>query len=43
MKYFICEHHKESLKVFIDQVNIFHSTITFTAEYSKAEANFFRT
>ena len=28
------------MKVFIEQVNIFHSTIKFTAEYSKEEVNF---
>ena len=31
------EHGEESLKVFIVQVNTFHSTIKFTAEYSKEE------
>ena len=35
--FFIWEHGEESLKVFKEQVNIFHSTIKFTAEYSKAE------
>ena len=38
--FFIWEHGEESLKVFIEQVNIFHSTIEFTAEYSKEEVNF---
>ena len=33
------EHGKESLKVFTEQVNMFHSTIKFTAEYSKDEVN----
>ena len=32
-KFLIWEHGKESLKVFIEQVNMFHSTIKFTAEY----------
>ena len=31
-KFFIWEHGEESLKVFIEQVNMFHSTIKFTAE-----------
>ena len=39
-RFFIWEHGEESLKVFIEQVNIFHSTIEFTAEYSKEEVNF---
>ena len=37
---FIWEHGEESLKVFIEQVNMFHFTIKFTAEYSKEEVNF---
>ena len=37
---FTWEHDEESLKVFIEQVNMFHSAITFTAEYSKEEINF---
>ena len=40
---FVWEHDEESLKVFIDQVNIFYPTIKFTAEYSKVVANFFKT
>ena len=40
--FFIWEHGEESLKVFIEQVNMFHSTIKFTAEYSKEEVIFFR-
>ena len=39
-KFFIWEHGEESLKVFIEQVNMFHSTIKFTAEYSKEEVKF---
>ena len=39
---FICEHSEDSLKVFIEQVNIFHSTIKFTAEYSKRRSYFFK-
>ena len=35
--FFVWEHGEESLKVFIVQVNTFHSTIKFTAEYSKEE------
>ena len=38
--FFIWEHFEESLKVFIDQVIIFHPTVKFTAEYSKEEVNF---
>ena len=38
--FFIWRHGRESLKVFIEQVNTFHSTIKFTAEYSKEEVNF---
>ena len=37
---FILEHGEESLKVSIEQVNMFHSAINFTAEYSKEEADF---
>ena len=36
--FFIWEHGEKYLKVFIDQVNMFHSTIKFTVEYSKEEA-----
>ena len=32
--FFIWEHGEESLKVFIEQCNFFHSTIKITAEYS---------
>ena len=41
--FFIWEHGEESLKVFIEQVNMFHSTIKFTDEYSKVKrgSNFF--
>ena len=35
--FFVWEHGEESLKVFIVRVNTFHSTIKFTAEYSKEE------
>ena len=38
--FFIWEYGEESLKVFIEQVNMFHSTIKFTAENSKEEVNF---
>ena len=37
---FTWERGEESLKVFIEQVNMFHSAIRFTAEYSKEEINF---
>ena len=36
----VWEHGEESLKVFIEQVNMFHSTIKFTVDYSKEEVNF---
>ena len=35
--FFICEYDKESLKTFIDQVNMFHSTMKLTAKYSEEE------
>ena len=38
--FFIWEHGEDSLKVFIDQVNLFHPTRKFTAEYSKERVNF---
>ena len=38
--FFIWEHGEESLKVFIEQVNMSNSRIKFTAEYSKEEVNF---
>ena len=38
--FFIWERGKELIKVFIDQVNMFHLKIKFTAEYSKEEVNF---
>ena len=38
--FFIWEYGEESLKVFIEQGNMFRSTIKFTAEYSKEEVNF---
>ena len=37
--FFIWEHGEVSLKVFIEQVNMFHSTRKFTADYSKEEEN----
>ena len=40
MIFFIWEHDEKSLKVFIDQVNMFHPTIKFNAEYSKEEVHF---
>ena len=36
----ILEHGEESLKVSLEQVNMFHSAINFTAEYSKEEIDF---
>ena len=38
--FFISEHGEELQRVIIDQVNLFHSTIKFSAEYSKEEVNF---
>ena len=38
--FFIWEHGEDSLKVFIDQVNLFHPTRKFTAEYSKERVSF---
>ena len=38
--FFIWEHGEEFLKVFIEQVNMFHSAVKFTAEYSKEEVSF---
>ena len=38
--FFIWEHGEESQSGFIDQVNLFHTTIKFTAEYSKEESIF---
>ena len=35
--FFIWEHGEEYLTVFIEQVNMSHSTIKFTAEYSEEE------
>ena len=32
--FFSWEHGEESLKVFVKQVNMFHSTVKFTSEYS---------
>ena len=37
--FFNWEHGEESLRAFIDQVNLLHPTIKFTAEYSKEEVN----
>ena len=37
---FILDHGEESSKVLIKQVNMFHTTIKFTAEYSKEEVHF---
>ena len=38
--FFIWEHDEESFNIFIEQVNMFHSTIKFTAEYSIEKVNF---
>ena len=40
MTFFIWEHDEKSLEVFINQVNMFHPTIKFNAEYSKEEVFF---
>ena len=39
-QFFIWEHGQESPRVIIDQFNLFHPKIKFTAKYSKQEANF---
>ena len=38
--FFTWKHGEESLRIFIDQVNLFHPIIKFIAEYSKQEVNF---
>ena len=38
--FFIWKNGEESLKIFLEQVNMFHYTIKFTAEYSKEEVSF---
>ena len=38
--FFTWEHGEESLRGFIDQINLFHPTIKFTSEYSEEEVNF---
>ena len=38
--FFISEHGEESLEKFLNQLNSFHPTIKFTAEYSKERINF---
>ena len=38
--FFIWEHGQESLENFLNQLNSFHPTIKFTAEYSKETINF---
>ena len=38
--FFIWEHGEESLRDFINQVNLFHPKIKFNAEYSKEEVEF---
>ena len=38
--FFIWEHGEESLKKFLNEINSFHSTIKFTADWSKEKANF---
>ena len=38
----IWEHGEESLKIFIEQVDMVHSKIQFTAEYLKEEVIVFR-
>ena len=40
MTFFIWEHGEESLRGFIDQVNLFHPIIKLTAQYSKEEVIF---
>ena len=38
--FFISEHGEESLEKFLNELNSFHLTIKFTAEYSKETINF---
>ena len=38
--FFVWEHGEESLEKFLNKLNSFHSTIKFTAEYSKETINF---
>ena len=38
--FFIWEHDEESLKEFLNDINSFHSTIKFTADWSKEKVNF---
>ena len=38
--FFIWEHGEESLKEFINEINSFHPTIKFTADWSKEKVNF---
>ena len=38
--FFIWEHSEELLKEFINEINAFHPTVKFTAEWSKEKANF---
>ena len=39
--FFIWKHGEKSLVKFLNKLNSFHSTIKFTAEYSKERINFF--
>ena len=38
--FFIWEHGEESLQEFMNEINSFHSTIKFTADWSKEKVNF---
>ena len=38
--FFIWEHGEESLEIFLNKLNSFHSTIKFTAEFSKETIEF---
>ena len=38
--FFIWKHGEESLRVFTDQINLFHPAVKFIAEYSKEEVDF---
>ena len=38
--FFIWEHGEESLKAFINEINSFHPTIKFSADWSKEKVNF---
>ena len=40
ISFFIWEHGEESLKELINEINLFHPNIKFTADWSKEKVNF---